>query len=224
MNTLISEHFSEDFPKYRAYFSENLENFLESLETATKLRKKSQESLRTRFETEVYEQNLQVFEETDVRKQTSLFLCEKRERKSRYLWQKAWKRLRLFEGLWKHPDFCGQRDTKFSETEFCFEKVERNRFFFFEAGKYEGKPRAKLILKEKLREPAIVERNREFLKEKKHAILNNYSAILHLAPQKGMNQEKSQENAGEGTEKSKGKFMGDVKKNISNSLKVSVFY
>ena len=224
------------------YFTKILENHLDSNKKFYKISEKDKDTLRIRYENEIYDQNLTVLEEEDLKKQNEIFLSEKKSRFTKYVWDKLWKKMRSHYGPWMHPEFRVQNDKKFDPNDFGYENISPNDFFYFKIWKYEIKNRSRPYLKIKLKEPKIVLKNREELRNKKHSLLNNYQAILHMSPFKTtqenkvsavvpgqnisiQNDESFSNNSSllqPNSSRTKSKFISDVKKNITNSIKVLI--
>ena len=199
--------------------------------------------MRIKYENDIYEQNLTVLEEEDLRKQNDIFLSEKKYRFNKYTWDKIWKKVRTHHGTWMHPDFSTQNDRKFEQKDFEYDKLTTNEFFYYKIWKYELKNRSRPFLKIKLKEPDMVGKNREEEKNKKHSLLNNYQTILHMSPLKSLNIETKPQSSQNITQQNedtamsasgllqpnssrnnKSKFISDVRKNITNSIKVNEYH
>lgn len=218
-----------------------LETHAENYKKLLIITEKGKDTLRIKYENEIYDQNLVILEEQDLQKQNEIFLSEKKTRQIKYMWDKTWKNLRSHYGTWMHPDFYTQNDKPFDPADFEYDKIKQNNFFYYKIWKYEIKNRSRPFLKIKVKDPDIIVKNEEELKNKKHSLLSNYQAILHLSPLKTMtqtqdnkimsqqtmvqNEENLFSNSNSGlitmnSTRNKSKFISDVKKNISNSIKV----
>jgi len=236
----LQKIFDEDFKEYIPFFNKMLEIHLENNKKMQKIMEKGKDNLRIKYENDIYDQNLYVLEEEDLKKQNEIFLSEKNTRFTKHMWDKSWKKMRTHYGPWMHPEFRNQNDKRFDPADFEYEKIKPNEFYCYKLWKYEIKNRSRPFLKLKLKEPQIVIRNREELKNKKHSILNKYQSILHLSPFITMNQEikcltpvlgglqndESFSNNSvllpQSSSRIKSKFISDVKKNITNSIKVEI--
>jgi len=238
---VLQANFDEDFKKYFPFLFRTLETQYDTGRKFMKISEKNKETLRTKYENDIYEQNLNVLEEEDLKKQNDIFLSEKKYRFNKYMWEKIWKRARTHHGTWMHPDFSTQNDKKFDPKDFDFDKIKPNDFFYYKTWKYELKNRSRPFLNLKLKEPQMVSKDKEELRNKKHSLLNNYQTILHMSPFKSLNLEMKPQTSGNqnlnimltdensisnsgllqpNSSRTKSKFISDVRKNISNSIKV----
>lgn len=219
---IFQKVFDEDFGKYNEFFLKMLETNLENSKKFLRITEKSKEVLRKRYENEIYDQNLMILEEQDLKKQNEIFLSEKKSRCYKYTWDKSWKKMRTHYGFWMHPELITQNDKKYDPIDFEYENIQPNKFFYYKIWKYELKNRSRPLLKLKLKEPELVLRNKEELKIKNHAILNNYQSILHLAPLKSQNispQVPNTTTEDTNSNSTRKKFISDMRKNITNSIK-----
>ena len=102
---------------------------------------------------------------------------EENMRISKNFWKKIWKKMRVYIGLWRNPDFYDQIDKKFSLDSDNFEKMVENNIFFHKISKYEIKNRARPFLKVKLLEPKYAVDYNDILKSKR---ANNIDFIYSL--------------------------------------------
>ena len=77
-------------------------------------------------------------------------------RKARQGWKHIWKKLRIYNGPYRHPRFSAQNNSLFDPNQKFQGKNEQNHIYSYKVNKYEIKTRAKMFLKLKLIEPTMV--------------------------------------------------------------------
>ena len=104
------------------------------------------------------------------------------ERRFRREFKSVWKKLRMYNSIWAHPNFYFQNDQLFSKASsaLAFEKMEDNLIYELRIDKQESKNRARYLLTPRLKEPQIV-RDFESLKDKKEGAIKLESTFPLLS-------------------------------------------
>jgi len=127
------------------------------------------------------------------------------------LWKKMWKRLRIYAGLWKHPDFYDQIDVKDSKEKVP-ENKKKDELYRHKMAKYEVKSRARPFLKVKLREPEYVEEDEKRLGEKRQ---KEKESILQINEKVCFVSDVEKQNEGLREDGTKEAFLTDLSKTIT---------
>lgn len=115
---------------------------------------RNKEESAKRCENEILEKAAQIHEMEDARKHEVAAFEEERVRIAKNSWRRHWKRLRVYIGQWRHPNFYNQFDKKYGNDE--WEKMKPNPIYYRKISKYETRSRARPFTKIKLIEPEHV--------------------------------------------------------------------
>jgi hypothetical protein len=67
--------------------------------------------------------------------------------------RKLWYSLRVYNGLWTHPQFKWQEDRLFEETIYAYKRYEASPFYKYKVAKQFSRGKGRFFLKLRLTEP-----------------------------------------------------------------------
>ena len=181
ISSTISEYFNDNMYLKLSRAHESANENKDSRRKYGLLKEETNKRLKIKLDNEVYELILWILELNEEKKNKDWYSVEKKKRQAKFQWKKIWRKLRIFENVWQPKDFKAQKDCYFRGEEFLFEKIEPNKYFYFEMWKQETKENARPFLKMKLKEPKIKLGNEET--EKNLDNPPNYQQIFNLIHQ-----------------------------------------
>ena len=175
--SLIEKYYGESFMSSNANALKYIYKLGQS-QTQNKIaNNRMREEISKKYKTEIYNSADKIHEAEGHKREEIMAFEEENMRISKNFWKKIWKKMRVYIGIWRNPDFYDQIDKKFSLDSDNFEKMVENNIFFHKISKYEIKNRARPFLKVKLLEPKYATDYNNILKSKR---ANNINFIHSL--------------------------------------------
>lgn len=192
IRSLINRYFFDPITNISSNISRTIQNSANRYTQLQNLNEKSREENHQKIYTDILNSAVEIYEWESQKKQMNIAFDEENIRRAKNQWKKIWKRLRIYVGIWKHPNFYDQSDRKFTVESEKFDKKKKNEFFTHKIAKYETKSRMRPFLKLKLIEPKYVEEYNKKIKEHRAFVLhqvNQMSSTVFLTQNKEQEKE-----------------------------------
>lgn len=179
LTEVITHYYNDTLPDVSSNILSSISVQGQKLTNTLETNQKAVEDGAKRCEDEVFDRAANVHEMEDTRKHQIAAFEEERVRIAKNNWRKQWKRLRVYIGQWRHPEFYHQCDKKYVNEE--WEKMKPNEIFYRKISKYETRARARPFVKVKLIEPEFVLKYNEAFekaKQRPHKILSIKTEIF----------------------------------------------
>ncbi|KAL4509991.1 hypothetical protein ABPG72_010184 [Tetrahymena utriculariae] len=150
---VINKYYNDIFKNTQRTIREITEESSKGSIRSFKMNEMNKEVIGRTYNNQIFDNTAKVLEIEEQQKYRDLQVNEESVRCARNLWKKCWKRLRIYDGLWKPKHINNQYDQPFDEQRFSYENRQSNPFYYLKIDKYEARNRMKPFLKLKLVDP-----------------------------------------------------------------------